>query len=627
MQPRKVFGFMGGMDRSKTPGQADLSSFYDLLNFRQSPGGQGELVQTPYFKVNTTQTAGTYYDLHSTSTKTEPAASAIRGVVTNVALQSQLAFTDFCASVLGGAQIPIYYQSLVPSGVTLFTQCFIVIKSVAGLALALGDTLDITIDAAGTFKWRKSGGAWTAGVACSTSGTAIDGGNVIVYFLANTGFTVADTWSWTRTDYMVSPPSGSSFAGIVRTLEYETYGTDTYYLNYNGRLMMLRTNGTELYCISAGYRPVHATHFSIFYGHVFLIGYSVNPYYSTSSMTLSALRTIVNSDNVDIQCFFATDTNEADSYTLPINTVLVGCFVLGTRLSVLTLDSVWYTDYAALPTPFDFKKLVPLPIDHVVTGVAYITVPNRALVCSSGVYLMTTRGLLRFDGTNFTEVSTQIYGLLSSFSSWFYNGSAAELVIYNSGYLYCLQERTNTWYRRAAYFDATYSVGCISKIGSTADIVLGTNGRIVLDEDTTFAGQPVYDTTATSYATPTITTHCFTNNAQSLTKEIEGLFIQAVTDTGGSATYYTIGTSVTYKFYWYKLDTGRLSGATPTTDTNAVWTSAAPDGQCAYPRLGFRALALEVRIVGTVSKPGVGARVFALDPCVPEESLLTPSAR
>jgi hypothetical protein len=592
--------FKGGLNRSHTSTQSDSSSLYTLAGFRQSQTTPGELEQVPYFVVASQKSRGTYYNAGS---QTEPVTSSVVAqLVDLVSASGTLTLTDYVAWEAFGTQVQCFYQTTVPSANTINTQCYIVINSVASLAITLGSTLDVVIDAATTFKWRKNGGGYTAGLACSTTGTSIDGGNATVYFMASSGFTVNDTWTWTRTDRV----GEASTSTLATPLNFKYFRSSIFYIANTSRLMFVNKAGaTETYIISAGYRPIYGRGLEIFYDHLVVTSYA-----TTSTLALTS-KVIANSDSLDIQVFFSTDVNEADTFTPPNSSAitLIGPLVYNKTLFIFTNGTIYYTPYLGLPIVFNYDPFIEFAAGTSDQSSLYTGHKFIATGSSKGVYLI-ARGLIwLFDGSNFTEISQPLNGLGIVPYSVHYVGTTFEVWVRDgNNKIWIYQERLGTWYQRFASFDSIVtSFGSVNNDGS-----IGVGSRYTLGQDAFFQ-TPVFDgSQGTTFQTPTIITHLLTGGEFSSMKEVSGTYLVAVSTTAGSD--YSTTTNCVVKLSWYLADAGVISGSA-TTDSNATWTNNQTNGMISYPRASFRALALQITLVGLVTnKPPGSVHILGLEP-------------
>lgn len=594
MQTNLPVLFDKGIDRTLAPMMSSKGSFYILRNLRHRFDQRGAIQQTPYFYDYQTFARGTYYNAGSL---TEPATSAIRLVT------ADLVVTDYvCRNTLG--QVQVFYQTTVPTAETVLTGCRIVINNVAGLALTLGSTLDIVIEAAGnTFKWRKNGGAYTLGLACTITGTSIDGGNATVYFLATSGFNPGDTWSWTRTDASFANPLGT----FTYPSEYEYYKGDLYFVSVDERMMVFTKDAQATpinYVISVGYRPVVGSYFTFFDDHLVVTWYDTAQSGWTSADGNS--RVVGWSDKGDVHNFIATDTNEADRYTLPnvnqfdnVNTTasfLMGIASIQGQLFLFTNNEIYWTTALGLPLVFSFQKLM---------NVKLITGYSAIIKCDFGVYVLGFSDVYFFDGSSLRSIGKPIVqgtpndNFDGSFGAW--DPYLKELNIVLGTLLYVYQEKWDTWYVRYVNFDANaQSVTCIN---CWSRVVVGIASLKLRREDTVGTSQPIYDSSnGTAYATPYLVTQIYGDDLATI-KQITAVYLGALTNsTGVSATYYTTGSSVVVQLSYWQTPGGDFYNVSETIPTGATWNSGKPDGIISV-RTAFRGLALSLSVQGTASKP------------------------
>lgn len=593
------FPFSSGLDRSKSPLHSDPGTFYDLLNFRQSRDSFKRLEQTPFFYQLAQLTQGTYYNAGS---QTEPSGSFV------AMINNDFVMTDYVIETTGSSQIPVFYQTIYPATETVNTGCYVVINDVTSLAITLGNTLDIVIDGATTFKWRKNGGGYTALVPITTAGVSIDGGNATVYFLTTSGFSIADTWSWTRTD--CSSSSGTPSAGYYAA-DWTYYKGTCYFVSRDSRIMM----GNTSYAISVGYRPVWGSFISFFDDHMVVGRFS-----KTYSTVPSALVTGW-SDKNDINNFIPTDTNEADQYTLPSNikddsvngaAQIIGVFVQGQVLYIPTNYEMYTSAALGLPIVFSFQKQIDITLSGSGGSNYYFSSCCRA---DSGVYLLGRQGIFFFDGATTTQISEELFSLFTSnFRDLYmvYDRFNHELIVYyqSTRRIYTYQERWKTWYSRGASFTGIVVCGFVAN----GVLRLGLQSRIILAEDTTGTHQPVSDSgSGAAYTVPTITTQVLGGSLRSM-KEVSSTYVGAYILTALSATFYSTNTNAQVVLYWYVCNSGIITGSA-STDAGAVWVTTNADGIFSWPRLSFRGLALEIRLNGLSSNkpPGLVA-ITSIEP-------------
>lgn len=583
---------LGGIDRSMAPLQADRSSFYTLRNLRHSIFQRGVLEQTPYFYQYQAFSQGTYYQGGS---QTEPATSACRLVT------EDLVVTDYIMRQPAG-QLQVLYQTTVPSGESVNTGCRVVINDITALGINLGSTLDIEIDAATTFRWRKNGGAWTAGVACSVSGTDIDGGNATVYFLASSGFTVGHLWAWTRTDRSTG---GTSSYGYP--LLYTYYKGQLFFNGADDRMMMLDVSSSGRYVITVGYRPVVGSYPVIFDDHLVLGWFQKDTQFGNDD---SRANVVGWSDKGDLHNFIPTDTNEADQYTLPNssqfdittltgtpNTWIVGLEVVNQQVYVFTNDETYVSAALGLPLVFSYVKF---------DDVKFARTYNATFRGHRGCYVIGYNDIYFFNGAEFKSIGKPIIqgtpDAVFELAHGVYDPFRREAIIAMGDLLYVYQEDFGTWYVRKVEFDAeTSNAKCLAVY--TERVVVGGASLKLYREDTDGTSQPVGDNVnGTEYAKPYLVTQIY-GDELALVKELASAYIGAVIyNVGVSTTYYTTGSSVVITPSYWATPGGDFYNATETAAAN-TWNTGLKDGLCSFPRTNFRGLALALEISGTAAKP------------------------
>lgn len=605
MHKRIPFSLSGGQDRSVVTWNAPAGSFYQLLNFRQKPQHPGILEQTPYF-VGTTIAAGT------TDVGVEAGTTTIRFV------DEYKTITDNVIRNLSG-QMQSYVQTTAPTTETVNTGCRIEINSLAGAAITLGNFINIEIDGATTFRWKKNGGAWTAGVACSITGTSIDGGNMTVYFLATSGFTIGDAWAWKRTDGIAGGAGTYHRPGRVRL-----YKDTFYFLSGDDRLFVVKLAGSTEYCITVGYRPVFGTCFTFYQNHLVLGGYATNgtPANVVAYTDLTRRRLVAWSDNLDLENFIPTDTNEADSYSIPVEGVtssldgsIIGVNVLGQQLFIFTASGTFYTPYLGLPIVFSFQKFD--------SNRLLASRNNTVVEGDRVVFLFTPTDILMFDGANYQSIGQGVYypnGPVVSYSTCYgaYNPITKELVVFDGTLfrLYVYQLTTSSWYMRGADFTGdSYSAASIA-FSRQGKLYIG-NKSLTYKTESVWTDQPAYDRlSGGGYTTPSIIFPGIYAGSFAAMKELDSVYLAALVS-GGSSTYYSINENCQVKLYWNIVDNDYDFTNAAVSDSNAVWINTNSDGLIPVPRLNFRTIMLELRLVGLVAgKPPGIAQILGFEPRV-----------
>lgn len=592
-----IFPFTGGLDRSRAPGRADPATFYTLLNLRQQRAALGCLETTPRFYIASTVAQGTYWN--GVSSATEPTTSALR-FHQPCGLLGTVAITSYCISVFG-TQCKALHRTAQPSTSGLTGGCMLVLTNSATASVNLGSTYDIVIDGAATFKWRVNGGAYTTLVAISVAGNTIDGGAATVYWLANTGFTLNDTWTFQRTDTVYS-----SVPGAQDRLYFVLINNELYFRDPSNKVMVFERDGQGApYLRDVGYRDVYGHNIGMDAEHLFVY------------QTLTSRSIVQSSDLNDLDAFIATDVNEADQYDQRYTThqavdtnglsVFNGHTLYGSHFLV-TSTGFYRGDYAGLPIPYAFKLVTPISLNNV-SG-------NVSALGQGVIYYYTQRELCSYDGARTV--------VLFDYTNFDVSGNAATWINYNFarhevilsfetvGRLVVYSVLTQTVYMRAVDFETSMPSMSLATDGN---LRLGLTSRRLLFEDTAYAETPLADeTNGSAFATPTVCTQMFRQPAGEV-KEIMGTYLGLTVQTTVAASY-SIGSAIKASLRWYANDIGLIVGS-GTTDVNAFWTSTAPTAQLSYPRVSYRYLALQIELTGTDSgKPPADVRLANIEPTV-----------
>lgn len=605
-----VLGFNKGFDRSVTPFKADIDTAYELMNLRIARAERGRLEQTPYFNDNT-YAAGTYWN--GSASTAEAAISSIYDGWYNRRTGTQTLFSEFTMRD-SGTQIPIFYQSMLMTATSDVTKgCYIVINNVTGLAITLGSTLEIVIDGAATFKWRKNAtGAYTATVPITTAGVSIDGGNATVYFLTSAGFTIADGWTWTRTDCTISPVhAATGIPGSVSYISECVYGSKLVWLAHDNRVMLY--DPTLAYAISVGYQPVCGYFIKIFYDHLFVGDSTIG----TSPVVYSGV--LRNSDLNDINAFIPTDTNEADLHTF--NEVIEGeagaasgtvqqLFVVSNRIFLLNGLKVYASTYLGLPIVFNFEEVT-----------TFNTFPfnnnrPRVVQTTNAAYIIRRDGIWITDGISYSKIG-HAQGLADSTSTTYaaVDFIHNELVVLdvNGKLVYVYQETYKCWHRRSASF--AQGAGAVFFSSSSARLTFGGGSLHYYVEDTGSTGTPVKDSAVgTAFTLPSVVSQLVSYGNFRQVKDVSGsvLLARAVVVSGMNAAYQAT-TNIIVKLYWGGSTDGLI--VVSSTDVAAVWTTATADSELSFPRFSARAPAfrLDVTTVDT-TKPPAGVSIIQYQP-------------
>lgn len=553
------FPMTGGHDRRVSPLIADKASFYSLINMRQS-FTRGALESTPRFKVHRQFNQGTY-NTSGGGNSTENTAAKVHFFKKNV--YTELYLSDHSAFKCVGStqtQFKGFKQITCPTGNSVYKGCLLTFDDTTSISITLGQTYDVEIDGVNTFKWRVNGGAYTTTVAIDlAAGNVIDTG-ARLYWLASTGFTATDAWSWRRTD-------DTDASSSVVNMPIVQVNNNYYYLGGNGRVYAFKyISNTEYYTITAGYQPLYARNINAFQDHLILL--DCDP----EVVTTYTLGSIANSDLNNPDCFIATDVNEADWTDLTrvatnlvsgiVDTLTSLCsLVIQNRLFVFTTAGVYYTDYAGLPIPFNYQFLFPFPVTTTQLGYCVVT--------PYGAFVAIDNGIFSFDGATLTPILADIAPNLISTGGTpyniygiFYDSTRFELVVQSQQYWIVYQLLYSTFYLRNVSFDGNYATGgtqssLLHTYYSNNAICVPCMSRTVLIEDVAYSGTPVLDgTSGTVFAVPTVVTQML-GDYLSVVKDNAPVYVAFKSASGGAG--YRTYTAQMAKIEWYTSDIGEIS--------------------------------------------------------------------
>jgi hypothetical protein len=331
--------------------------FWDGLNLRPV---NGRLEQTPWIKLlfNVLPAVGEPDTPTRLIKLVTINSGAIRYLLINETNARIVSVSNYVSQVL----LPVVLQTAQPTNATLTGQCLLYGFNTTDFA-ADTDSIDVTIDTASTFKWRRNGGAWSAGLPIQQS-TAIGANGLYVSFQGEgaltdfVNFTPGDTWTWTRT----SLPSASAAAST----QYFPYSSDVYgndvYIGGVGRNILRYRNQM---ITTVGYSRTYGMHVAVFFGHLFVSQFAQagngisDPYDSKVTPFTLGWSHLNNPDQ-----FFSTLINEADQKVLPqqqfaeyTNLGITGLAPWRSLLFVFLADSIWNFQYVGLPNVFQASQL------------------------------------------------------------------------------------------------------------------------------------------------------------------------------------------------------------------------------------------------------------------------------
>lgn len=607
------FPTTGGLDRSVASMRASHDSFYNSHMLRQHRTERGRIEQTPYFSLSKQLSQATISDNAGSST-TESTTSAVLGIAPyGVGTGYVVTQKAVWKGNLDGSmtQLKVYVQTLNTTGSGLTTGCFITIEDEA-TALTLNSSIEIVIDGATTFKWRVNAGAYTTLVPITITGVSINGGTIKVWFLTTTGFSVNDSWAWTRYDTHAIPANSatSPYPALPtgsRQIDFVSYDKSVYFIAPNSRVFKITIDSSSVrYCITTGYRPIYGHNLAIFAKHLFVAG-AVEHITSQNDLFLWT-DSVSCSDLNNLDNFIQTDTNEADTYRFSENAtadisgnpIVVGFFTTRTAIYIILRNAIRYSSYLGLPTVFNFELFSSFD-----TFTRTIGDSNYLVVqADTRVYLCGAGGIYSFDGASLTNVGKPIEHILSPIAlpsadgmptANTYLSQYQELYLLIGSTVYCFQETYNVWHTRAASFASV--VYCMASDWYGMTVYLGLASRNLYVEDLLFtnggSSSPVKDTgIGATYSVPTLTTHLLSGGCLSDVKEFQSqTFIGAKFMTAPG----------TYTLPYIQLNHyNSTDGSMPsvTTDTTATLVSTTSPAFVSAPRISFRAAALELCIYG-----------------------------
>lgn len=617
-----VLSLSGGIDRSKFSSKA-TDGFYDLLGLRQSQVSTGVLESAPYF-----YTASTYSPT-TTATGTEPSTTPVIGVITFQESVANIDYyiTSYAVRNFAGTVIPVYEFQAFPAKVDgdLTKECRLQINNQTGLGVAYAGTIDVVIDSATTFKWRKNGGAYTTLVPIAVGGVSIDSGNATVHFLTDTGFTITDTWTWQRTDTVQVDATTR-----IRQPSFVQYGNEVFFTGPSNAVYSLYKATSGYVVVRAGYRPFFAGFLHIYTDHLLAAPYTDSA--SGASLLFNAYPynlTLAWSDKFDVHAFLPTDVNEADTKLFPASgdfaaqgNAMHGLLVLNQMAYCVTAAGIYGTPDLGLPDVFNWQLVQEFPSS---TNQNNSAPPCLGVVQGRNVgFLFTEQGLWTFNTNGirllssglrpfFTSANAPVAIAVDTRIQLVYNSMTFEVHLMVGTALYTYQELTQTFYRRELDFTSTTQPYCLG-IRSGA-LVVGCGTLTVRREDLAFVQSPdKNNTTGTLYTTPTVTFHALGGPNAYFAKECEGAFLSASVATAGGTAYST-ASNCQFRLAWYRSVTG--IPVTRETATSAVWVNTRPDGMISFPRVSFRYINFQIELVGLVSnKPPAIATIANFEPVI-----------
>lgn len=463
--------------------------------------------------------------------------------------------------------IPSIVQSAVPNNTTVNGQLLLYGFNSTDFATT-GDQIDVNIHTDTThFRWRRNGGAYSADIVIA-NGQSIGANGLKLGWLATTGFTVGDTWSWVMSN--VTPNDSNYYSS---TLSNANYQLDNYFGGI-GRTIMRQRDG---FLTTVGYKRAYGKYVAIFQNHLVIAHFAEGIYDAITGVTDPySLKTtpfnIAWSDLNNPDDLFPDNTHEAGSYNIPYNTYpdninlgITGLAPIRDTLMIYLPDCAYEMTYLGLP---NVMQILP---KFAGVGSYY---PNGLVDTKRGHYFMSRDNFYYYDGTSPVpigeSVREKVFGeIVGTFSSrvkqvFSYYDSARQEVVWTywtfnpggGGYQsrqVVFQERYNRWFFRNIPCADTDSAGEMqASCQRVLSTVSGTNTGLWSPNTRLYAGVGAIATdipsgvsnplstslkdflavgsSSGSYSQPTIETNDFIYSDFFYKKEGDGFYIDATWD-------------------------------------------------------------------------------------------------
>jgi hypothetical protein len=500
--------------------------------------------------------------------------------------------------------LPVILQINVPNNTTVTGQCLLYGFNSTDFS-ANGDNIEVVIDSATTFKWRRNGGAYTTGVAIA-SVVSIGANGLKLAFQTTTGFTVSDTWKWQR--YNTLPTGDATTSRFVYDKAF--YNTDAYFGGISRNIMRVRDG----FITNVGYKRVYGKYVGVFNNHLIVgqfaegvynaISGVVDPFTAADTPFVLGWSDLNNPDN-----FFSTDVNEADTYPMPYNDYpdgltlgITGMGQLGHTNWIYTADSMSSMDYVGLPRVFQILPAHPV-------GSIY---PNGLVKTKVGHYFIARDNIYFFDGVQprpiGDPVRKKLYSELMPATETYYdvvNGAydptkreVSWTYIYKNGSYYQVRqvvymERYDRWFFRNMPDDSgALGLGCRCTGRTYADterMLYGGLGAVWGDINAEGVGSILPDLAGASpsYTNPYAETNDLNNNDIFHVKETDGIMIDAGWTSG------VTGLEVGFQ------RRALISEAVSLSALSQRWTNAQPGMKLGVPRGAGRVWRFSFTMYGT----------------------------
>lgn len=389
---------VGGFDRSNAPHASSADTWFDLLNLRPE-NGTGQLKQTPLLALQGTLPAlntdnGAEGSSQVRFIEGQPSGNYICGTEKYLRY-----FVKTFNGTIAQTQIPVVLQTAIPNNVTINGEVLLYGVNLTDFA-ATNDQIDVVIDGATTFKWRRNGGGYTALVPIAAT-VAIGANGLTLAFMATDGYTINDTWSWKRT----ALPYAGTYP--LQKVELTNFKADAYITGYDRAILRVRDN----IATGVGYKRVWGRYVAVFYNHL-MVGQFATSNYSAGAPVDSYDAKVTPwrlgwSHLNDPDQFFQTDLNEADQYDIPANhhvdvpiQGITGMKPLGNFLITYLPDTMYTTTYVGLPNVMQTDQL------NTKVGSMF---DNGVVTTPYGHYFIARDNIYRFDGSQVVKVGFPVF--------------------------------------------------------------------------------------------------------------------------------------------------------------------------------------------------------------------------
>lgn len=452
-------------------------------------------------------------------------------------------------------QIPVVTQVNKPNNATVTGECLLYGFNLTDFA-ATNDQIDVEIQTATTFRWRRNAGSWTSGLVIAAE-VSLGANGLKVSFQTTTGYTAGNVWSWKRS--ATHPYTGADATTASFPLTSAVYNKDIYVGGLERNVMRLRDD----FLTSVGYSRAYGKYVCVFQGHLVIGQYAPGVYHAINGIadSYNPATTPFNigwSHLSNPDQFFSTDVNEADEYSFPqqaahdwSNVGLTGLGELSDQLYAYLPDAIKVGVYVGLPTVMQFRTVNPR-IGNLFSSGLVIAARGHYFIGRDDVYKFTGTELTPIGAKIFTKLMTEMVPVTDTryqMLTGSYDEDNGEVIftywINPTGSVYQARqaiyiEKTGEWYFRnlpSASASAT-DIYCQTKLPATwgkrvyggsgivyQDWVTGTGGTYVKDDCVTVPVTP-------QYTTPTIETRVDYYGTKRSMKEFSQIALDYVFGTG-----------------------------------------------------------------------------------------------